>query len=187
MKSENYNVCPVERAGGLDNSIRRWLQNPKKILKPFIHEGMTVLDLGCGPGFFTFEIAGLMNGNGKVIAADLQPGMLEKVRSKIIKNGKIPNIVLHTCETVRIGVNEKVDFILAFYVIHEIPDHVKLFKELKGILKPGGRILIVEPNFHVRKKAFEQMRKTAEDTGFETCKYKKMVMSRTLILTSPKE
>ena len=44
-------VCPVERAGILDHGIRRWLQDPQKILRPYIEEGMTVLDIGCGPGF----------------------------------------------------------------------------------------------------------------------------------------
>jgi len=51
-KERNRRICPMELAGGLDNSVRRLLKNPQKILKPYIKEGMTVLDLGCGPGFF---------------------------------------------------------------------------------------------------------------------------------------
>jgi 2-polyprenyl-3-methyl-5-hydroxy-6-metoxy-1,4-benzoquinol methylase len=50
-------VCPVERAGILDHRIRRWLQNPQKILRSYIEEGMTVLDIGCGPGFFSIDAA----------------------------------------------------------------------------------------------------------------------------------
>ena len=50
-------VCPVEKADRLDTRIRRWLQNPQKILKPYIKEGMTVLDFGCGPGFFSVDMA----------------------------------------------------------------------------------------------------------------------------------
>jgi hypothetical protein len=46
MIVEKTRVCPVERAGSLDNGIRKWLQNPRKILGPYIEEGMTVLDLG---------------------------------------------------------------------------------------------------------------------------------------------
>jgi len=80
---KNKRICPVEYAGGLDNSVRRLLQNPRKILKPYIHQGMTVLDLGCGPGFFSIEIAKMLKDTGKVIAADLQEGMLEKVNKKI--------------------------------------------------------------------------------------------------------
>ena len=44
----NNRVCPVERGGILDHTIRRWLQDPQKILRPYIEEGMTVLDIGCG-------------------------------------------------------------------------------------------------------------------------------------------
>ena len=38
---------------------------------------MTVLDIGCGPGFFTREIAKMLNGTGKVIDANIQEGMLK--------------------------------------------------------------------------------------------------------------
>jgi ubiquinone/menaquinone biosynthesis C-methylase UbiE len=73
MKSPERNrVCSVERAGALDISLRKLLQNPQKILKPFIKEGMTVADLGCGPGFFTIEMAKMVGNNGKVTAVDLQ-------------------------------------------------------------------------------------------------------------------
>jgi hypothetical protein len=58
-------VCPVERAGSLDNRFRRLLQNPRKILGPYIEEGMTVLDLGCGPGFFSIEIAQMVGKSGR--------------------------------------------------------------------------------------------------------------------------
>ncbi|MCP4372916.1 MAG: SAM-dependent methyltransferase, partial [Deltaproteobacteria bacterium] len=57
MSNRNNRICPVERAGSLDSRIRRWLQNPQKILKPYIKEGMTVLDVGCGPGFFSIDMA----------------------------------------------------------------------------------------------------------------------------------
>ena len=82
-KETNSRVCPVEYAGGLDNRIRRLLQNPVKILQPYIRSGMTFLDIGCGAGFFSIAAASLLKGSGKVIAADLQDGMLEKIRQKI--------------------------------------------------------------------------------------------------------
>jgi len=76
-------ICPVEKASGLDNKIRRIFQNPQKILGRYIKDGMTILDLGCGPGFFSVEIAKMIGKSGKVIAADLQEGMLQKLRNKI--------------------------------------------------------------------------------------------------------
>lgn len=182
--SENTRVCPVEIAGGLDNSIRRFLQNPQKILKPYIQTGMTVLDMGCGPGFFTIEIAKLLNGSGKVIAADLQDGMLEKVRQKISRTELEQRIELHKCQNETIGITEKVDFVLAFYVVHEVPNQDKLFLELKSILKPNGKIFIVEPNFHVPGKAFETMLERAKSIGFVIAARPKSFLNRAVVLTN---
>jgi ubiquinone/menaquinone biosynthesis C-methylase UbiE len=78
-------VCPVAIARFLDNRVRRWVQDPRKILSPYIKEGMTVLDIGCGPGFFTVDIARLVGKSGRVIAADLQEGMLRRLKEKIRK------------------------------------------------------------------------------------------------------
>jgi ubiquinone/menaquinone biosynthesis C-methylase UbiE len=139
MSKENkQRICPVERAGALDNSFRRLLQNPQKILMPYIHEGMTVLDLGCGPGFFSIEMAKMLNDSGKVIAADIQEGMLEKVNQKIQGTVLAQRVELHQCEDNKVGVTENVDFILVFYMIHEVPNQESLLRELKSILKPNG-------------------------------------------------
>jgi hypothetical protein len=43
MVDTQHRVCPVEKAGILDSRLRRWLQNPRKIVSPYIQEGMTVL------------------------------------------------------------------------------------------------------------------------------------------------
>lgn len=183
MKSvKNNRVCPVELAGGLDSSIRRLFQNPQKILKPYIRTEMSVLDMGCGPGFFTIEIAKMLNGSGKVIAADLQNGMLEKVRQKISGTKLEQSIVLHKCRNENIGINEKVDFVLAYYMVHEVPNQDKLFLELKSILKPKGKIFIVEPNFHVSKKSFETMLEKAKSIGFEIADRPKSFLNRTVVL-----
>jgi ubiquinone/menaquinone biosynthesis C-methylase UbiE len=175
-------VCPVERAGGLDNSLRRLIQNPGRILQPYIKSGMTVLDLGCGPGFFSVEIAKILKGTGKVIAADLQEGMLEKVHRKISGTPYERDIELHKCESTKIGVTEKVDFILAFYVVHEVPDQESLFLELKSILKPEGLIYIVEPSFHVSKESFDKMIRKILAAGFEIIGRPRPLFGRALIL-----
>ena len=176
-------ICPVERAGGLDNSLRKLFQNPQKILSPYINEGMTVLDLGCGPGFFSIEIAKMLNNSGKVIAVDLQEGMLEKVKNKVIGTEIEKRIEIHKCEEKKIGVTEMVDFILAFYMIHEVPDQDNLFKELKSILKPGGKIYIIEPKFHVSKKSFDCMISKLDTVGFDLIDRPKVFFSRAVLLT----
>ena len=68
MGEKNEHVCPVEKAGGFDSGIRKLLQRPKKILGNYAREGMTVLDLGCGPGFFSVEMAEMVGASGKVIS-----------------------------------------------------------------------------------------------------------------------
>jgi ubiquinone/menaquinone biosynthesis C-methylase UbiE len=83
MNNDRNRVCPVELANSLDNKIRRWLQNPQKILSPYVKEGMKILDVGCGPGFFSVELAKMVGAHGKVYAVDLQEGMLQKLRDKI--------------------------------------------------------------------------------------------------------
>jgi len=183
MNKENNNrICPVEKAGGLDNSIRKLLQNPQKILKLYIKKGMTILDLGCGPGFFSIEIAKMLFDSGKVIAADLQEGMLNKVRKKIEGTEFEKRITLHKCQEESIDINEKVDFVLAFYMIHEVPNQEKLFKELKLILKPNGLLFITEPKFHVSRKSFDSMIDKIKDIGFEIKERPKIFFSRTIIL-----
>jgi ubiquinone/menaquinone biosynthesis C-methylase UbiE len=147
---------------------------------------MTVLDLGCGPGFFLIEIAKMVSDSGKVMAADLQEGMLEKVEKKIKGTDLEQRFEIHKCQDDKIGVTEKVDFVLAFYMIHEVPDQDKLFGELRSILKPEGKIYIIEPKLHVSKKSFERMINRLINIGFEIIDRPKIFFSRTVLLTNKK-
>jgi ubiquinone/menaquinone biosynthesis C-methylase UbiE len=170
--SDNRNrVCPVSLARSLDNRIRRMIQNPETILSPYATKGMTALDVGCGPGFFSITLAGLVGDSGRVIAADLQAGMLDKLRNKITGTELENRIQLHLCKPDRIGLQEQSDFILSFYMVHEVPDKAGFFKELFSILKPGGKFLLVEPKlFHVSRKAFGETLETAAAAGFQQAK-----------------
>jgi ubiquinone/menaquinone biosynthesis C-methylase UbiE len=182
VKEEKNRVFPVEKAGSLENRFRRWLQNPQKILKPYIEQGMTVLDIGCGPGFFSIDMAQMVGKSGRIIAADLQEGMLQKMKDKIRGTELEKRITLHRTEKNKIGVSEEVDFVLAFYVLHEMPDQKDFFEELKSILRPDGQALIVEPPFRVSKKAFEETIKQAVDAGFTPVKGPKVFLSKTIVL-----
>jgi ubiquinone/menaquinone biosynthesis C-methylase UbiE len=175
-------VCPAARANSLDIRFRRWFQSPTKILAPFIREGMTVLDFGCGPGYFTIDLAHLVGKSGWVIAADLQEVMLRKLRVKICETDLEECIKLHRCEEDRIGLSEKVDFVLAFYVIHEIPNQAGLFKELGSILRPSGQVLVAEPPLHVPKSAFVATIEEARKAGFIPAEGPRVFFSRTVIL-----
>jgi ubiquinone/menaquinone biosynthesis C-methylase UbiE len=182
VSDRSTRVCPVERAGSLDNRIRRWIQNPRKILKPYIEEGMTVLDVGCGPGFFSIDMAHMVGASGRVIAVDLQEGMLQKLREKIQGTELGERIILHKTEESRIGISEKVDFALLFYVLHELPNQEEFFEELKSISKPKGQALMVEPPLRVSRTAFEETVRKARDAGFTPVEGPKVFLSKTAIL-----
>ena len=182
---KNRRVCPVENAGSLDNIFRKWVHNPQKLLKNYIHEGMTVLDVGCGPGLFSIEMATMVGKRGKVIAVDLQAGMLKKLKNKITGKEIEKIIELHQCEKNKIGISEKVDFVLAFYMIHEVPSQMSFFKEIKSILKPNGKIFIIEPKFHVSKKAFEDTINIAIKIGLKPSKEENVFFSKAIILKNP--
>ncbi len=143
---------------------------------------MTVLDFGCGPGFFTIDIAQTVGNSGRVIAVDLQDGMLEKLKRRINDTEFEDRIILHQCSENEIGLSEKVDFVLAFYVIHEISNQDKFFKELESILHPGGQVLVVEPPFHVSRADFSESVSKAEIAGFKPEKGPKVLLSKTVIL-----
>lgn len=183
MNTDKKNrICPVERAGVLDFNFRRFLQNPKKILRPYVREGMTVLDLGCGPGFFTMEMARLVGKTGKVVAADLQQGMLEKVKEKI-KNTVFADIIaLHQCLPDRVGLSQKFDFILVFYMLHEVPDQLQFLQEIKALLEPQGRVLLVEPSFHVSRHEFLESIALMDRAGFAVAAQPRILFSRAVAL-----
>ena len=182
MSNRSSHICPLERAGSLDSRMRRWIQNPQKILGSYIEEGMTVLDVGCGPGFFSVDMALMVGKSGRVIAADLQEGMLQKLRDKIKVTELEERITLHKCEADKIGVSEQVDFVLLFYMVHEVPSIEALFNEIGTILKPNGQVFIVEPPFHVSKSAFEETISKARDAGLIEIKRPKMFPNKTVVL-----
>jgi ubiquinone/menaquinone biosynthesis C-methylase UbiE len=145
---------------------------------------MTVLDLGCGPGYFTFELAKLVGDEGRVIAADLQQGMLDKVAGKIRGTDLEQRIGLHKCQDDMIGISKKVDFILAFWMVHEVSDQERLFEELNSVMNPGGRIWIIEPKIHVTEKSFKKMISRLESAGLEIIERPAIWLSRSVLLAA---
>ena len=143
---------------------------------------MTVLDVGCGPGFFTLDMAQMVGTSGKVIASDLQVALLQKLREKAEVAALENRILVHKSEKDKVGVTEPVDFVLLFYVVHEVPNAEALFKEMLAILKPDGQVLVVEPPFRVSKEEFEKTLKKAESAGFTVAGRPKIFLSKAAVL-----
>jgi ubiquinone/menaquinone biosynthesis C-methylase UbiE len=108
--------------------------------------------------------------------------MLQKIRDKIKGTELEERIRLHKCGENKIGVSEHVDFVLMFYMVHEVPEKKEFFNEIGTILKPNGKALIVEPPFHVSKSAFEKTVRKARDVGFIDVERPKVLFSKAAIL-----
>jgi ubiquinone/menaquinone biosynthesis C-methylase UbiE len=119
---------------------------------------------------------------GKIISVDIQEEMLQILRRKSEDAGLDNRIVLHKSGPDGIGVREKVDFALAFYMVHEVTDKVGFLREVALLLKPQGRFLIVEPKLHVSKSSFEETIEVAESTGLRLISRPKVLFSRAALL-----
>lgn len=115
---------------------------------------------------------------------EMQEGMLEKFKNKIRGKEIESRIKIHKCTNNKIGVKEKVDFVLAFYMVHEVSDQMGFFREIKSILKPDGKVFVIEPKFHVSKNDFEEMLKTAHEAGLKPYKSEKVFFSRAIVLVN---
>jgi ubiquinone/menaquinone biosynthesis C-methylase UbiE len=182
MEKKNVHVCPHQISFMLDNWFRRLVQHPKKIAGEYIREGDTVIDVGCGPGYFSIDLAKMVGEKGKVAAVDIQQTMLSKVRKKASRHGVSQRMIYHQCGAERVGLNQKADFILAYYMIHETPDPKMFLAELRRMLKPGGKILVVEPKMHVDQAAFDTMVANATSIGLEILEFPKGKGGRSVLL-----
>ena len=177
----SIHVCPWWLAQALDNPIRRLIHSPSKILSGYIETGQTVLDLGCGSGTFTIAMARVVGEAGRVIAVDVQEEMLQVVRQKAVQEGLASRIVIHKSEPDRIGISDKVDFALAFYMVHEVPDIDALLREVSSLLKPSGKLLIAEPLIHVSEPSFNKTVNAARLAGLKPVSEPKIRFSRSML------
>jgi ubiquinone/menaquinone biosynthesis C-methylase UbiE len=178
-------VCPWWLGYFLVSPVRRWMQNPEKILKPFVAEGMVVIEPGCGMGFFTLEIARLVGPRGKVVAVDLQPKMLAALQRRARKGGVIDRIDARLADPDTLHVDDlagKVDFGLVFAVVHELRDEGRFFSEMQRVLRPDGRVLVAEPKGHVTAAKFRASMEAASRLGFRMTEGPAISGSRTAVL-----
>jgi ubiquinone/menaquinone biosynthesis C-methylase UbiE len=141
----------------LASPMRRWVQNPEETLRSYVREGMTVLEPGPGMGFFTLPLARMAGPTGRVIAVDIQTRMLDGLRRRAAKAGLSQRIETRLAKPDSLGIddlNDTVDFVLAFAVVHEMPSAEALFRQAAAALKPGGLLLLAEPAGHVKPETF---------------------------------
>jgi ubiquinone/menaquinone biosynthesis C-methylase UbiE len=122
-----------------------WLPPSEVVAMLGLKAGMQVADIGAGTGFFAIPIASRILPGGRVSAVDVEPEMLEKLRAKLAQSGAPDNIDLMEGESASTGLPDHTyDTVLLANVWHEIDDRPAALGEAGRILRPGGKIAILD-------------------------------------------
>ncbi|WP_455220900.1 class I SAM-dependent methyltransferase [Kaarinaea lacus] len=128
--------------------------------------GMSVLDMGCGPGRVTIPVAQKVGKQGKVVAVDIQAGMLRRAEEKAKKAG-VNNIeFIQACAGEGKFEKSQFDRALLITVLGEIPNREIALREIFETLKPGGILSITEIIFDPHFQRQSTVRKIAHQIGF---------------------
>ncbi len=170
-------VCPWWIGYILASPLRSVLGgSPQRQLGPYVKEGMRVLEVGPGMGYFTLPMARMVGERGRVVCVDVQERMLRELDRRVLKAGLAGRVEGRQCSRESLGLEQHAgtfDFCLLAAVVHEIPDQQGLFVQIAHALRPGGTVHLAEPKGHVNHAAFERtidhaaaagLRRTAELT-----------------------
>src|SRR5487761_1929431 len=124
---------------------RMAMLQPEKLLSELgVAEGMTIADIGCGPGFFTIPAARLVGPSGTALAADIQGEMLSAVRSRALEHGLTNVRIVKTNDREIPIAPGSCDFALLAFMLHEIEHRASFLHRAARTLKPDGRLIVLE-------------------------------------------
>lgn len=152
----------------IDNPIRRRMQPPKDVVQWIgIKAEMSVLEIGPGPGTFTFEAAKRVGEQGNLVTVDIQPSIVSRLGNRLRAKG-MTNVtpVVASAHNLPFS-NNAFDRVFMVGVLGEIPDKNKTLSEVKRILGNGGLLaigeLLPDPDYPRRKSVISW----CSDSGFE--------------------
>ncbi len=158
--------CPFSLSWIVDNPIRRWdVRNALKYAG--LCTGDHVLELGPGPGAFTIIASKLVGDKGNIIAVDIQPEMIAKVKARLEAQG-IKNVETHVASGYQLPIQDStLNRAFMVTVLPEVPDPVRCLREVKRVLKPGGIVSLTEEFFDPDYPRRSTTKKWAEAAGLK--------------------
>jgi len=164
-------VCPWWLGYALSCPLRRLFERPETLLGPHVSSGMQVLEPGCGMGYFSLPLARMVGPSGRVVCLDVQPEMVAGLLRRARRAGLSDRIEASVCRSMDLGLARwagRFDLAAAIHMVHEVADPERLLGELHDALRPGGRLLLVEPRGHVSPARFEATLEAASRAGLQT-------------------
>ena len=178
----NPHICPVWFAYTFDTPLRALFHKPERILAPYVRHGMSVADIGCGLGYFALGLAAMVGDEGRVLAVDIQSGMLTRLKKLAMRAGLAHRIETRQCTAESANLDAALDFALAFWMVHETPVVERFLGQIHTALKPGGVLLITEPKLHVTAAEFDQELDAAKAAGCSLEARPAIAFSRSAVL-----
>jgi ubiquinone/menaquinone biosynthesis C-methylase UbiE len=131
------------QAQKLNTAERLTWNNPEEIVRAAqIPAGSRVAEIGCGTGWFTFELEKATRPRGMVFALDMQPAMLQILRAK---RDSWERILTLPCGENEFELDDgEVDLVFHANTLHECAEPEKHLLEINRVLKPGGRLVVIE-------------------------------------------
>jgi ubiquinone/menaquinone biosynthesis C-methylase UbiE len=152
---------PEFMADLIDNPLRRRIQPPGEMpLRHAIEPGMNVLEVGPGNGRYTIETARRVGVAGRVVAVDIEPRMIERVRHRA-QTEEITNIDARVANVYALPFDEgEFDAIYLITVISEIPEPERALHEFYRVLSPAGTLafseLLTDPDYPLAQTIIRQ-------------------------------
>ncbi len=124
----------------LDNVLRRLAQPPRRFLRRHLSPGDRVADLGCGPGHFTIPMTELVGQAGHVVAIDLDPRAIARLKRRIAAREAARVVDARVASAADIDFIESgsLDFVLAEGLLCCMKDHAGAVDQILRILRPTG-------------------------------------------------
>ena len=169
----------------LDAESRVGTSSPSDLLtQSGISEGMTVMDVGCGPGFLSLPAAEIVGPEGRVYAVDIESKMVDLVRAEAADRG-LSNVTTLRTNGDRVTLADGIaDFAICALILHYKDDdeaRAGVLRDIARLLKPGGKLLVID-----RPLGYENLSELLRDSGFTFGEPQPMLLEAySVIATTP--